>query len=194
MKDTESRLCSALVSTAVLSYTLGLRHALDADHISVRVHLIILAAKHTHFSSRHKAIDLMTRRLIASGQRPVTVGTFFSLGHSTFVLPRPSISPALLSDLVFLHQNCHSHLCDSRRHGLRYQLQVRRVQSDWRYHWYIHLCWLPHYTWNYEPISSNQTCKNDEKDHRFSAWRRANLGDQRGWMSVPSLSEAVQAY
>ena len=56
----------ALVSTAALSYTLGLRHALDADHIS--------------------AIDLMTRRLIASGQRPVTVGTFFSLGHSTIVI------------------------------------------------------------------------------------------------------------
>lgn len=56
----------ALVSTAVLSYTLGLRHALDADHIS--------------------AIDLMTRRLVASGQRPVTVGTFFSLGHSTIVI------------------------------------------------------------------------------------------------------------
>ncbi|KAI1261951.1 NicO-domain-containing protein [Xylariaceae sp. FL1019] len=56
----------ALVGAAVLSYTLGLRHALDADHIS--------------------AIDLMTRRLIASGQRPVTVGTFFSLGHSTIVI------------------------------------------------------------------------------------------------------------
>ncbi|KAF2027996.1 NicO-domain-containing protein [Setomelanomma holmii] len=55
-----------LVSTAILSYTLGLRHALDADHIS--------------------AIDLMTRRLIASGQRPVTVGMFFSLGHSTVVI------------------------------------------------------------------------------------------------------------
>ena len=55
-----------LVTTAVLSYTLGLRHALDADHIS--------------------AIDLMTRRLLASGQRPVTVGTFFSLGHSTVVI------------------------------------------------------------------------------------------------------------
>ena len=55
-----------LISTAVLAYTLGLRHALDADHIS--------------------AIDLMTRRLIASGQRPVTVGTFFSLGHSTIVI------------------------------------------------------------------------------------------------------------
>jgi high-affinity nickel-transport protein len=54
------------VSTAVLSYALGLRHALDADHIS--------------------AIDLMTRRLIAAGQRPVTVGMFFSLGHSTVVI------------------------------------------------------------------------------------------------------------
>jgi high-affinity nickel-transport protein len=39
---------------------------LDADHIS--------------------AIDLMTRRLIAAGQRPVTVGMFFSLGHSTIVV------------------------------------------------------------------------------------------------------------
>lgn len=57
---------TALISTAVLSYTLGLRHALDADHIS--------------------AIDLMTRRLVASGQKPVTVGTYFSLGHSTIVI------------------------------------------------------------------------------------------------------------
>lgn len=55
-----------LLSTAALAYSLGLRHALDADHIS--------------------AIDLMTRRLVATGQRPVTVGTFFSLGHSTIVV------------------------------------------------------------------------------------------------------------
>lgn len=60
------RLYPTLISSAVLSYTLGLRHALDADHIS--------------------AIDLMTRRLIASGQRPVSVGTWFSLGHSTIVV------------------------------------------------------------------------------------------------------------
>ncbi|KAF3915373.1 hypothetical protein AA313_de0206669 [Arthrobotrys entomopaga] len=52
-----------LAGTAILSYTLGLRHALDADHIC--------------------AIDLMTRRLVAAGQKPVTIGTFFSLGHST---------------------------------------------------------------------------------------------------------------
>ncbi|KIW02149.1 uncharacterized protein PV09_06634 [Verruconis gallopava] len=56
----------ALISTALLSWVLGLRHAFDADHIS--------------------AIDLMTRRLIATGQKPVTVGTFFSLGHSTIVI------------------------------------------------------------------------------------------------------------
>jgi len=55
-----------LSSSAVLSFTLGLRHALDADHIS--------------------AIDLMTRRLVATGSRPVTVGTWFSLGHSTIVI------------------------------------------------------------------------------------------------------------
>ncbi|KAG5922972.1 hypothetical protein E4U61_004555 [Claviceps capensis] len=55
-----------LASPAALAYSLGLRHALDADHIS--------------------AIDLMTRRLVSLGQRPSTVGTFFSLGHSTIVI------------------------------------------------------------------------------------------------------------
>ena len=55
-----------LLGTAALAYSLGLRHALDADHIT--------------------AIDLLTRRLIATGRRPVTVGTFFSLGHSTIVI------------------------------------------------------------------------------------------------------------
>ena len=72
---------TGLVTTAVLSYTLGLRHALDADHIS--------------------AIDLMTRRLLASGQRPVTVGTFFSLGHSTIVIVTSLVvaaSSAAISD------------------------------------------------------------------------------------------------
>lgn len=58
----------SLLATAALSYSLGLRHALDADHIS--------------------AIDLMTRRLLAANprSRPVTVGTWFSLGHSTIVI------------------------------------------------------------------------------------------------------------
>ncbi|GAB5585383.1 hypothetical protein Unana1_00283 [Umbelopsis nana] len=55
-----------LVGIAALAYTLGLRHAVDADHIS--------------------AIDNVTRKLLGDGQRPVSVGFFFSLGHSTIVV------------------------------------------------------------------------------------------------------------
>jgi nickel/cobalt transporter (NiCoT) family protein len=55
-----------LIGTAVLAYSLGLRHALDADHIA--------------------AIDNVTRKLMQEGQRPVTVGLFFALGHSAVVL------------------------------------------------------------------------------------------------------------
>jgi nickel/cobalt transporter (NiCoT) family protein len=51
--------------TGVTAYTLGLRHAFDADHIS--------------------AIDNTTRKLMAEGERPMSVGFFFSLGHSTIV-------------------------------------------------------------------------------------------------------------
>ncbi len=49
-----------------LAYSLGLRHALDADHIA--------------------AIDNVTRKLMQEGQRPVGVGFFFALGHSTIVI------------------------------------------------------------------------------------------------------------
>jgi high-affinity nickel-transport protein len=55
-----------LVGTALLAYSLGLRHALDADHLA--------------------AIDNVTRKLMQEGQRPVTVGFFFALGHSTVVV------------------------------------------------------------------------------------------------------------
>jgi len=55
-----------LLATASLAYTFGLRHAVDADHIS--------------------AIDNVTRKLMQSGQRPLLVGFFFSLGHSTIVV------------------------------------------------------------------------------------------------------------
>jgi nickel/cobalt transporter (NiCoT) family protein len=48
-----------------LAYTFGLRHAFDADHIS--------------------AIDNTTRKLLQDGRKPVGVGFFFSLGHSTVV-------------------------------------------------------------------------------------------------------------
>jgi len=56
----------ALLGTALLAYTFGLRHAVDADHIA--------------------AIDNTTRKLMQTGKRPVAVGFFFSLGHSTIVI------------------------------------------------------------------------------------------------------------
>jgi high-affinity nickel-transport protein len=55
-----------LLGTALLAYTFGLRHAVDADHIA--------------------AIDNVTRKLMQAGKRPVSVGLFFSLGHSTVVI------------------------------------------------------------------------------------------------------------
>ncbi|MDY7577139.1 HoxN/HupN/NixA family nickel/cobalt transporter [Herbaspirillum sp. RTI4] len=55
-----------LLGTAFLAYSFGLRHAVDADHLA--------------------AIDNATRKLMQAGQRPVAVGFFFSLGHSSVVV------------------------------------------------------------------------------------------------------------
>lgn len=55
-----------LLGTALLAYTFGLRHAVDADHIA--------------------AIDNVTRKLLQERRNPLGVGLFFSLGHSTVVV------------------------------------------------------------------------------------------------------------
>jgi high-affinity nickel-transport protein len=55
-----------LLGTALLAYGFGLRHAVDADHIA--------------------AIDNVTRKLMQDGKRPVSVGFFFAMGHSTVVI------------------------------------------------------------------------------------------------------------
>jgi nickel/cobalt transporter (NiCoT) family protein len=55
-----------LLGTAFLAYVLGLRHAVDADHIA--------------------AIDNVVRKLMQEGKRPISVGLFFSLGHSLVVV------------------------------------------------------------------------------------------------------------
>jgi high-affinity nickel-transport protein len=55
-----------LMGTALLAYSFGLRHAVDADHIA--------------------AIDNVTRKLMQDGKRPVAIGFMFSLGHSTVVV------------------------------------------------------------------------------------------------------------
>ncbi|MFI8068223.1 HoxN/HupN/NixA family nickel/cobalt transporter [Streptomyces sp. NPDC086033] len=53
------------IGIGVTAYTLGMRHAFDADHIA--------------------AIDNTTRKLMGEGQRPLSVGFWFSLGHSSVV-------------------------------------------------------------------------------------------------------------
>ncbi|KQN07104.1 nickel transporter [Sphingobium sp. Leaf26] len=55
-----------MLGTALLAWSLGLRHAVDADHIA--------------------AIDNVTRKLMQDGQRPITVGLWFAIGHSAIVL------------------------------------------------------------------------------------------------------------
>ncbi len=56
----------SMLLLALTAYTFGLRHAFDADHIS--------------------AIDNVTRKLMQEKKRPIGVGFFFSLGHSTIVV------------------------------------------------------------------------------------------------------------
>lgn len=71
-----------MLPTAFLAYTFGLRHAVDADHIA--------------------AIDNSTRKLMQDGQRPVGVGLFFSLGHSTVVVALTllvAVSAGVISDI-----------------------------------------------------------------------------------------------
>jgi high-affinity nickel-transport protein len=71
-----------LLGTALLAYTFGLRHAVDADHIS--------------------AIDNVTRKLMNDGKKPVSVGFFFSLGHSTIVV---ALSAAIAFAATIVHQS-----------------------------------------------------------------------------------------
>ncbi|MGA9599510.1 MAG: HoxN/HupN/NixA family nickel/cobalt transporter [Methylocystis sp.] len=61
-----SRQFPMMLGIAALAYSLGLRHALDADHIA--------------------AIDNVTRKFMQKGKRPIGVGLYFSLGHSTIVV------------------------------------------------------------------------------------------------------------
>ena len=71
-----------LLGTSLLAYTFGLRHAVDADHIA--------------------AIDNVVRKLMQQGKRPVAVGLFFSLGHSTIVVGL-SVAIALTSAAIKTH-------------------------------------------------------------------------------------------
>ncbi|HLX57477.1 MAG TPA: HoxN/HupN/NixA family nickel/cobalt transporter [Ktedonobacteraceae bacterium] len=69
----------ALLGIALSAYTFGLRHSVDADHIS--------------------AIDNVTRKLMQENKRPVAVGFFFSLGHSTIVVAL-TVAIAIVASVV----------------------------------------------------------------------------------------------
>ena len=75
----------ALVGTALLAYVLGLRHAVDADHIAT--------------------IDNVVRKLMQEGKRPVSVGLFFSLGHSLSV----TLAVAAIAAMAFALEGRFEH-------------------------------------------------------------------------------------
>jgi high-affinity nickel-transport protein len=74
----------------VTAYTLGMRHAFDADHIS--------------------AIDNTTRKLMAEGKRPLSVGFWFSLGHSSIVFVLAALLSLGVRSLAGPVRSDHSHL------------------------------------------------------------------------------------
>src|SRR3984885_290224 len=81
------------IGVAVTAYTLGLRHAFDADHIS--------------------AIDNTTRKLMSEGKRPLSVGFWFSLGHSSIVFALAfliSVGVRSLDGLVSNHSSNLHHV------------------------------------------------------------------------------------
>ena len=76
--------------TGILAYTLGMRHAFDADHIA--------------------AIDNTTRKLVNEGKRPLSVGFFFSLGHSSVVFVLAVLLNFGIRGLDDQVKNSNSHL------------------------------------------------------------------------------------
>jgi nickel/cobalt transporter (NiCoT) family protein len=78
------------IGVGLTAYTLGMRHAFDADHIS--------------------AIDNTTRKFMADGQRPMSVGFFFSLGHSSVVFALALLLSLGVKELVGPVKNGNSGL------------------------------------------------------------------------------------
>ena len=82
-----------MLGTSLLAYTFGLRHAVDADHIA--------------------AIDNVTRKLMQEGKKPVSVGFFFSIGHSLVLLIGVMVIALAAMTLTdkFNHYNNVANIC-----------------------------------------------------------------------------------
>ena len=90
------------VGLGITAYTLGMRHAFDADHIA--------------------AIDNTTRKLMADGKRPVSVGFWFALGHSSVVVALAALvagGAQLAGTLLNDESRTHQILGIDRHHDLR---------------------------------------------------------------------------
>ena len=96
------------VGLGVTAYTLGVRHAFDADHIA--------------------AIDNTTRRLLTDGRRPVSVGFWFALGHSSVV--------ALLATATAVGARFVADLTDGRS-AVRHDLGVLGASVSGLFLWLI---------------------------------------------------------
>ena len=101
------------VGTGALAYTLGMRHAFDADHIA--------------------AIDNTTRKLVSEGKRPLSVGFFFSLGHSSVVFVLAVLLNFGIRDLDDQVRNGNSAPAEHHQHHRHLRVRVlpvpdRRVQ------------------------------------------------------------------
>ena len=81
-----------LIGMALIAWSFGLRHAVDADHIA--------------------AIDNTTRKIMSTGKTPIAVGTYFSLGHSTIVV-LAAAAIALTADRI---QNHMPHIAEIGGH------------------------------------------------------------------------------
>ena len=79
---------TALMAASLLAWCFGLRHAVDADHIA--------------------AIDNVTRKMMQQGKRPIGIGAWFSLGHSSIVVLASvaiaATAAAFQSDMDWFHE------------------------------------------------------------------------------------------
>ncbi|HZU66836.1 MAG TPA: HoxN/HupN/NixA family nickel/cobalt transporter [Ktedonobacteraceae bacterium] len=104
----------ALLGVALLAYSFGLRHAFDADHIS--------------------AIDNVTRKLMQENKRPVAVGLFFSLGHSTIVVALSvgiAVAAVFIKDAIPTLQNAGGLIGTSVSAGFLYLIAIINILVLW---------------------------------------------------------------
>ena len=137
----------------------------------------------------------MTRRLIATGQRPVTVGTWFSLGHSTFVSMLAFISIKMHSRSLRSSQHCRHYLhrcCGNCRLSV---VQIRCVWGNRWYRWQLRELRILDPSWGNECLHSIPLNHADVASPELAPGRgRAGLAGRRRRLPVQRPQENVQSH